>query len=163
MCPQDGLAALLVGRCKLQNYRPLSGEQSLGRLPQGKLAREASKAIERVVQWQPKAAGKQLQERRRTSTFSDKDGAKTGIHAAENGNEDAVRHFRIKYPDLGESIIRSFKASIFSRWKSAEKGDITAVTSIPSKMQANHLLLVTWTHTFSRFCLRNFFLSRTFL
>ena len=47
--------------------------------------------------------------RKRYALFTDKERARIGRYAAENGNSAALKKFRSDVPDLGESTVRFFK------------------------------------------------------
>ena len=55
--------------------------------------------------------------RKAYTAFTHKDRAEIGKHAAENGNNSALKKFRSIYPDLGESTVRSFKRKYYEALK----------------------------------------------
>ena len=89
---------------------------------------EANRQVERVV------GEMQSGKRKRYTTYTDKDKARIGRYAAENGNTRAVKQFKLDFPDLSESTVRSFKSKYMTKvqekWK---ENDFTMVTTIESK------------------------------
>lgn len=59
--------------------------------------------------------------------YSDKDRARIGRYASENGNERARRHFLSEFPTLTESTIRNFKRLYLNKLKEVSKKDIPEV------------------------------------
>ena len=55
--------------------------------------------------------------RKERSVYRDEDRAAIGRNAAEHGNARAQKHFKNKYPELGESTVRSFKQSTCLFWQ----------------------------------------------
>ena len=50
--------------------------------------------------------------RKRYTSYSKEDTAKIGQYASKNGNSAALKRFRVAFPELGVSTIRSFKNKI---------------------------------------------------
>ena len=68
--------------------------------------REANESVKRTLEKQ--ASEQKAKKRKHQHThFSEVDRAEIGRYAAENGNAAAQRRFKAKFPDLGESTVRS--------------------------------------------------------
>ena len=67
---------------------------------------EANGGVKPVLEKQ--VSQQSTKKRKRYTNFSDTDRAKIGRYAAEYGNAATQRHFKPKFPDLGESTVRSF-------------------------------------------------------
>ena len=102
---------------------PTSKETGLGEAT----TQAANKRVKRVLAGEGEPSAKKLRKER--SIYSDKDRAAIGRYAAENGNAMAQKHFKSKYPELGESTVRSFKQKYLSLVASGK----STVTSIPNK------------------------------
>ena len=94
---------------------------------------EANRSVKRALEKQQRSEPKK---RKVYSNFSEQDRAVIGKYAAENGGAAAQRHFRSKFPDLGESTVRSFKTKYLAAL--AKQG---SVCSIPSKKRGRPLTL----------------------
>ena len=70
------------------------------------ITRTLNRSVQRVLDGCEKSAKKPRKER---TVYSDTDRAAIGKYAAENGNTSARKHFKEKFPALGESTVRSFK------------------------------------------------------
>ena len=96
--------------------------------------REANKSVKRALEkQQSQQQGKKI---KRHTHFTDIDRAEIGKYAAENGNASAQRYLKSKFPDLGESTVRSFKKKYLAV---VAKGE--TVTCIPSKKAGRPLNL----------------------
>ena len=82
---------------------PTSEETGLGEAT----TQAANKSVKRVLAGEGETSAKKPRKER--SVYSDEDRAAIGRYAAENGNAMAQKHFKSKYPELGESTVRSFK------------------------------------------------------
>ena len=68
-------------------------------------------------------------------SYSEKERAKIGQYASENSNSAALKIFRIDFPELEKSTIRSFKTKYISVLQEKRKhNDLTPVSSIPSNV-----------------------------
>ena len=85
--------------------------------------------------WRSETSAKKPRKER--SVYSDKDRAAIGRYAAENGNTMVQKHFKSKYPELGESTVLSFKQKYLSLVASGK----STVTSIPNKRMGRPLAL----------------------
>ena len=80
--------------------------------------------------------------RKRYTSFTDKDRAMIGKHAAENGNLSAQKRLKSSFPDLGESTVRLFKKKYLEAMKQrTSQGDSSPVVSLPSKRMGRPLTL----------------------
>ena len=81
--------------------------------------------------------------RKAYTAFTNEDRAKTGKHAAENGNNSALKKFRSVYYDLGESTVRCFKKYYEALKEKVPQsgGQSATVKSIPSKKRGRPLSL----------------------
>ena len=94
---------------------------------------EANRSVKRALEKQQRSEPKK---RKVYSNFNEQDRAVIGKYAAENGGAAAQGHFRSKFPDLGESTVRSFKTKYLAAL--AKQG---SVCSIPSKKRGRPLTL----------------------
>ena len=110
------------------NFKPVSSLPTPEETGIGAVAtKEANKAVQRVLNKQ--RCQQPPSKRRRYTTFSDKQRAKVGKYAEENGNAAALRKFRSELPNLEESTARFFKKRYLDElWVSSG----AAVTTIPS-------------------------------
>ena len=76
------------------------------------------------------------QPRKECTVFDAEDRAAIGKYAAKNGNASAQKHFKSKFPDLGESTVRSFKKKYLSPLAVQ-----TDASSIPTKCMGRPLAL----------------------
>ena len=90
--------------------------------------------MQRVLDGCEKSAKKPRKER---TVYSDTDRAAIGKHAAENGNTSYQKHFKEKFPELGESMVRSFK----QKYRSLVAGGKSSIASIPTKRMGRPLAL----------------------
>ena len=95
----------------------------------------ANKSVKRVLAGEGETSAKKP--RKEQSVYSDEDRAVISRYAAENGNAMAQKHFKSKYPELGESTVRSFKQKYLSLVASGK----STVTSIPNKRMGRPLAL----------------------
>ena len=88
--------------------------------------REANREVKRVLEKQ--ASQQSAEKRKRHTNFSDTDRAEIGRYTAEYGNAAVQQHFKAKFPDLGESAVRSFKTKYLAAIARGE-----TISKIPSK------------------------------
>ena len=109
---------------------PTSEETGLGEAT----TRTVNRSVQRVLDGCEKSAKKPRKER---TVYSDTDRAAIGKYAAENGNTSAQKHFKEKFPELGESTVRSFK----QKYLSLVAGGKSSIASIPTKRMGRPLAL----------------------
>ena len=67
---------------------------------------------------------------------------KIAKYAAENENNNAIKHFENEFPDLKESTVRNFKKTYYSRLSEARRNVESCVTAIPSKVSGHPPVLM---------------------
>lgn len=119
----------------LKYFKPSKeGLSTAESLLSSKMTAAANKAVQEVLEKQDVTAtdskDKDKKKRVYNTTFTDEDRAAIGKHAAEHGNAAAVRQFKWKYSDLGESTVRSFKRRYLGALEERRKaGDDVPVVS----------------------------------
>ena len=96
--------------------------------------REANGGVKRVLEKQ--ASQQSAKKRKRHTNFSNTDRAEIGRYTAEYGNAAVQQHFKAKFPNLGESTVRSFKTKYLAAIARGE-----TVSKIPSKKTGRPLTL----------------------
>ena len=97
--------------------------------------KKGNEEVQNVLDSGEKRAKKPRKER---TVYSGEDRAAIGKYAAENGNASAQKHFKKKFPELGEGTVRSFKQKYLSLI--ANSGN-SSITSIPTKCMGRPLAL----------------------
>ena len=80
--------------------------------------------------------------RKEQIVYRNEDQIAIGKYTAENKNASAQMHFKKKFPELGESTVRSFKQTCLSLIASGKSN----ITSIPTKCIGRPLVFTHFTH-----------------
>ena len=110
---------------------PTSDETGIG----DTLTKKANECVRDALETSAQPRAKKARKER--TVYSEEDRAAIGKFAAENGNARAQKHFKEKFPELGESTVRSFKQKYLSLLASGK----TNVTVIPTKLMGRPLTL----------------------